>query len=385
MEKKNIVFLSHTNMGGPFVVGSHHYAKELSMRGHKVFHISTPVTLFHKLKKDSITRYKIRNMNKLMVESDNLFQLIPYSRGLPWKYSRYIYNVFGLNFLTKPIERKISQQVKEIFNNEEVDYLILDQPIMVGLETVIEYNKLIYRPTDIYEKIMEDRIVTVAEKNILSICDGVISTSPTVDKHISQLIDKKFKITLENAGELNHFKKKSPIPKEYEEIAGFIAVYIGALDKRFDFSVVSKLASNYSNLTIVIIGPIVNVKEAEKLKKHKNVKLLGSIDYSEIPSFLQHSDVALLPLSDHPANQGRSPMKLYEYLASGLPVVSKNLNDLRERNLDYVYFYDNVESLHTLISDILKEKIDQDNIASSVGEISWSSNTNKLLDFINKL
>ena len=46
-KKLTIVFASHTFMGGTFVVGSHHLARCLANQGHRVLHLSTPVTPFH--------------------------------------------------------------------------------------------------------------------------------------------------------------------------------------------------------------------------------------------------------------------------------------------------------------------------------------------------
>ncbi|UTR06082.1 glycosyltransferase [Alkalihalobacillus sp. LMS6] len=385
MESKNIVLFSHTFMGGAFVVGSHHYAKELAKKGHKVLHISTPITKYHFFKNDMANSFKRKNKDKLIKISENCFQLIPYSSGLPWSFSKYFFKKFSINYLTKPLKKKIKNIIEEFYGEEEIDYLVVDQPTMIGMEKFINYKKLIYRATDVYSEMMEDEIVIDAEKHLLNNSNGMISTSPTVEKHLMSLNDQLPKIMLENAAELDHFKRKALKPEEINKVKGKIAVYVGALDKRFDFEAIKYIANSHKELNIIIIGPVVNHQETELLKTFGNIFIIGPIDYSRIPSFLQHSDIALLPLSNHPSNDGRSPMKLYEYLATGLPVVCKVTDDIKLRNLNYVYFYDDNKSLETALLSSLDSSLSKIEIEKSIGDISWKDNTNKLLDFLSKL
>jgi glycosyltransferase involved in cell wall biosynthesis len=72
------------------------------------------------------------------------------------------------------------------------------------------------------------------------------------------------------------------------------------------------------------------------LKGIRNLVLLGPRSYDLIPAFLQHADIGLLPLTSHPANAGRSPMKLYEYGAAGLYVVATATPELVRRSLPFV-------------------------------------------------
>ena len=63
---------------------------------------------------------------------------------------------------------------------------------------------------------------------------------------------------------------------------------------------------------------------------HPNLVALGSVDYSKLPQILSQCAVGLLPMSDDASNAGRSPMKFFEYLAAGLPVVSTPLPALSD-------------------------------------------------------
>ncbi|GIN12687.1 glycosyl transferase [Shouchella clausii] len=383
--KKNIVFLSHTFIGGPFVVGSHHLAKELARQGHKVLHISTPLTLLHLFKKDEITSLKRSKKDSLEKITDNCYQLIPSSYGLPWKISGEIYKKTKINLLTKPTEKIVKKSIKSVFDNQVIDYLLIDQPTMIGLENIIPSKKIIYRATDIYSEMLSDPNIVKAEIDLLEKSDAMIGTSPTVSSYLKSLDGELPLLTLENAADLNLFKSKTKKPNYYVGMESPIMVYVGALDRRFDFQTIYWIASNLKSINIVLIGPLVESKEVECLSELSNVYIMGPIQYEKIPSYLQHADIAILPLSDHPSNKGRSPMKLYEYLASGLPIVCKAVDDLKKRQLKHVYFYEESEEILELIPELLNKKTDKDTIKNSFGEVSWENNTRKLMSFISDL
>lgn len=89
--KFNIVFASHTYMGGTFVVGSHHLARELSQMGHRVLHLSTPITPFHIGNiKDSSVKHKFKRMisKQILKYNNNLIDVLPFSL-IPWNVSKH--------------------------------------------------------------------------------------------------------------------------------------------------------------------------------------------------------------------------------------------------------------------------------------------------------
>jgi teichuronic acid biosynthesis glycosyltransferase TuaH len=107
------------------------------------------------------------------------------------------------------------------------------------------------------------------------------------------------------------------------------------LDHRFGFDVIETAASENSNLNFELIGPITAAARA-RLSHLKNVRLVGAIAFDELPRHLARASIGLLPLSQHASNEGRSPMKLFEYAAMGLPVVATHTSELARRNLGFV-------------------------------------------------
>lgn len=99
--------------------------------------------------------------------------------------------------------------------------------------------------------------------------------------------------------------------------------YVGILQERFDTELVAYLAKRFPSLSFVLIGPIYcHASYFEPLRAFSNVHFLGAQPYSLLPTFLEHMDVCILPHRLNPFTQAMNPLKLYEYLAAGRPVVS---------------------------------------------------------------
>ncbi|MFP7334850.1 glycosyltransferase [Shouchella clausii] len=378
MSRLKILFISHTFMGGTFVVGSHHLSRELSLKGHYVVHMSTPITLLHLLNaKDEEQRQRIKvAFNKTSISETNVINYIPIS-FIPWKISRILYNITGVNFLTKTIldTKKILKQ--------DFDYVIIDQPKCVGLEEKLRAKKIIYRATDLYASLINDNVIVKAESKIISVSEGMIGTSTPVVKHLKAISDKPV-LQLENGVEAEHFQKKCSVPKEYASIEGPIAVYVGALDHRFDFDALKWISDGFPNLNIMIIGPSdINIKKS--FSQSNNVNFLGPKKYSDLPPYLQFATIGLLLLSNHPSNNGRSPMKLYEYASSGLPVVAKATEQIEKVKSSFIYKYKSMDELSSCVEEVLGTEINKKDIIDSAKEHSWAHKTNRLLEFLTNL
>lgn len=110
-----------------------------------------------------------------------------------------------------------------------------------------------------------------------------------------------------------------------------IVGYIGAVAPWFDFNLLQKLARRMPDVEFVIAGPVAaEVKsEVRKLELYKNVNFIGSVPYESVPSILASIDVAILPFIKNNVTDVTNPLKVFEYLAAGLPVVGTDLDELQ--------------------------------------------------------
>lgn len=327
----NIVFASHTEMGGTFVVGSHHLARELSRAGHRVAHLGAPISPAHLIR---IGRSDVRRRFALWAvggEEDragviNYVGLSP----LPWRLALKL-GSGGWNLYARTLPPM--RRVLERGGLWPVDALLVDQPQLAGIETLLRPRMLVYRATDLYGQMTGSVLVDEAERRIARAAHLLVGTSAPVIDHLRTLASAPA-LLLENGVEFDRFTAATSPPPEYRDIPAPRAVYVGALDERFDVGLIDAVAS-IAGIRIVLIGPVSGAV-AGALSSRTNVALIGPRPYERIPAYLQHAQVGLLPLTVHPANEGRSPMKLFEYGAAGLPVVATTTLELSRRALPFV-------------------------------------------------
>ena len=136
---------------------------------------------------------------------------------------------------------------------------------------------------------------------------------------------------LENAVDFELFSQASredlPLPHDLIDLPYPVIGYYGALDDyRMDYSLLRQVALAYPRCSVALIGPTWPSKERDAmLQGLGNVYLLGAKPQGDLPQYLAHFDVCLMPyrLTDHIRQS--CPLKLHEYLASGKPVVSVDI------------------------------------------------------------
>lgn len=103
--------------------------------------------------------------------------------------------------------------------------------------------------------------------------------------------------------------------------------FAGVVDERMDLELLATLADAHPEWSLVIIGPVVKIDEAD-LPRRANIHYLGGRPYPALPDYMAGWDVALMPFAINEATRFISPTKTPEYLAAGCPVVSTPITDV---------------------------------------------------------
>jgi glycosyltransferase involved in cell wall biosynthesis len=130
--------------------------------------------------------------------------------------------------------------------------------------------------------------------------------------------------------------------------------YVGALNFWFDTESVRLAALAHPEWRFLLIGPV-GSRKLDVLRSIPNIFFRGEVPYADLSSHLSQVDVAIIPFLDSPLTMATNPIKLYEYFACGLPVVSTRLPEV-EQFPDLVYFADSPEQFSGQIEVALREK-----------------------------
>lgn len=137
--------------------------------------------------------------------------------------------------------------------------------------------------------------------------------------------------------------------------------YIGKINVRIDLELIYNIARNEPCWQWVFIGPVefsANKNLINILMKLKNAHFLGEKRYSEIADYLNHLDVLTIPFVINEFTKNMNPLKLYQYLASGKPIVSTNLPEVAEFNRIYpnlIYISSSDSEFTRMIDEAVKE------------------------------
>ncbi|MCW5849749.1 MAG: glycosyltransferase, partial [Anaerolineae bacterium] len=138
-----------------------------------------------------------------------------------------------------------------------------------------------------------------------------------------------------NAADFAHFHQPPPndlLADAPRPIVG----YFGAIAEWFDLALVLRLARARPQYTFVLLGGVFNVPTGE-LRALPNVYVLGQKPYALMPAYLQHFDACLIPFKVNPITEATDPVKFYEYISQGKPVVATHMPELYPyRDLLYI-------------------------------------------------
>ena len=216
------------------------------------------------------------------------------------------------------------------------------------------------------------------EEHLLKSADLVITTSARLSKLIGQTAEN---LLIRNAAEIERFDKVPEYlayPSERPVVG-----YLGAIADWFDMSLVISAAHRFSGWDFVLVGDTAfcDVAEAKKLR---NIKLIGEVPYTDVASWIHSFDVSFIPFKLTELTLCTSPVKVYEYLAAGKPVVATALPELQLME-DQVQIAENAEQFMRLLGNSMAESGDRKRAAQRTEwarQHNWRARVEQLEDAI---
>lgn len=193
-----------------------------------------------------------------------------------------------------------------------------------------------------------------------------------------------------NVGDYEHFAQavdRSIAPDELRACRRPVLGFAGNLSEgKVDFALLERLAREFEDATILLAGPAVKHAHARTtaLAALPNVRWLGLQPYETLPSVIAAFDVALIPYLDNPYTESVFPLKVFEYLAAGKPVIASGLPNLAGLEphvrlaAGHDAFIDAVRSALAVGADGAEERI------ALAARNTWSDRADRLLGLVDE-
>lgn len=164
-----------------------------------------------------------------------------------------------------------------------------------------------------------------------------------------------------------------------------ILCYYGSLAKWYDYALIKKISKKFPKYAIVLIG----LEYDDSFKKSnvdnlKNVYYLGKVNYSELHKYSENTDLLMIPFLINEITESTSPVKLFEYMATNIPILTTDMKECRKYKSviighDHEDFINKIDSTIDLINneDYLKTEMEEalDN--------TWHQKANIIIDLLN--
>jgi glycosyltransferase involved in cell wall biosynthesis len=332
MAARKALFASTNYFLSPFQVGSHHLARAFARAGWQVAFVSMPLSPWHWLKRSDVEiqkRWECYRQGGFLHSETGIWAYVPATLAPPHA---------SPVLRTEPIARHwwrwtVPSVVRTIraAGFGEVDFLYLDSVYQRFWLDVLKCRRSLFRIADRNAGFQAwTKAAAKLEVELARSVDAVAYTARSLEDHVRGL-EPKSAFLLPNGVDADHFIHGSrELPEEYRKTSKPIALYVGAMDVWFDFALVEKAARRLPRVSFVLIGP--KHLAAERLPQLPNLHLLGSRPFAALPPYLHQADVGIIPFDVVNCGNlvhGINPLKMYEYMACGLPVVATQWDELR--------------------------------------------------------
>ncbi|MFW2512328.1 glycosyltransferase [Demequina sp. SO4-13] len=227
------------------------------------------------------------------------------------------------------------------------------------------------------------------ETELVAIADVCIASSRPLLEHLHRLGARKA-IYWPNPADVAQFL---PLVRRNRPLTDRPQIgFVGAIQEhKVDTQLVVDMAKLRPDWDFVLVGPVgFGLQQSGLHKVHwpVNVHLPGMVSHQELPDVLQNFDVGLIPYRINNYTSSVFPMKVFEYLAAGLAVVSTPLPSI-VGEVEHVEFADSAATMITALDRVLSADLNSDRARFARVEYasghSWESRCDEALALLDEL
>lgn len=389
IEPGNCILFATADWDEPYWTNKQHCAKVLSCMGWRVLYVESLGLRAPKpgSKKD-LKRLWFRLRKGLSglffgaaTRADRLWVLSPLV--VPGAHSHKLLGRLNQSLLQWSLRRHLKSQAFDM------PLIWTYHPYMLKAIENLNHGPLLYHCVDDLASLpgIDVTAFTTAEDKLVSRAKVVFATAKSLEEKCLQKNPNTF--FLPNVVDEVHFGKameEGIVPLDLVNVPKPRLFYHGVLsDFKVDFDLLIDIANKKPDWSIVLIGEEregQRSKSLSTLRAMPNVYMLGFKVYEELPNYLRFADVGMLPSCIDRYTKSMFPMKYYEYLASGVPVVSTPL-DFTKTSQDGLMVGDGVDSFIAAVDfQLLRGKFSAIEVKSMVGKNTWGVRTERMLEAV---
>ncbi|MCF0055780.1 glycosyltransferase [Dyadobacter sp. CY356] len=375
------------------IESTNYITAKLLARENQVYYVDNPFTIkdYFLLRKSS--EYKIRKdhislWNTSLIDTDvpNLKIIIPPI-------------LFSINFLPEGLIFRMALKLNESLITTKLKAIISRYKI----KDFIFINSFNFHYPDIAAKInpsltvyhcLDPMVLSFNRKHGVVSEDRLVKSSDLVICSSKQLFLEKIRDNpntyfVANAANLEHSSKaldpELPVLPIIADLKKPVIGYFGAIERRIDYHFLEIVIKDNPDKSFVFVGPEDKQFIPQWFYEADNVSFTGSVAYEHMPSVIKGFDVALIPFQKDEVSNSIFPLKLFEYLGAGKPVVAIDFNpDLNEFTKGYVEFCSSPDHFSEAINTALRSDNDElraERVAVAADN-TWDNRINKISDVI---
>ena len=384
---KTLLILSPNYWHGKLKFRRHQFAELAAEDGYRVIFINPTFTILSWLAEPecrpcffSCFKFKGERINEHLTVH-TMPPLFPFQARARWV--KLLNAKIAGWFIRRLCRRRRGQsEVWQIVYLPEDFYRLVDDRAALLYECVDEYSEY---PWNLRWK----QSIEVLEAKLMQTADLVSFTS-------QYLLEKKRAGTRQSCFAPNGvnfelfnsaLSDETPVAEDIRDLPDPIVLYVGAIMDWFDLNLLRKLATAHADWQFVLVGPL-KLGHTDVIEL-PNIHYLGVKQQTDLPGLLKRSSVGIIPFIVNDLIKGVNPLKLYEYLAAGKPVVSTELPDVIpfEQEMvvhigrDHAQFLEHLEYLidHRTDDSLIAQRVDV------ARQRSWPVIYRQLFDALEKI
>ncbi len=350
------------------------WVNSLGMRAPKL-NIRDILRIFSKLFEFSCSFFRKREKNSHQREYDKNIEVLS-PLAIPLLHSpiiRAFNRAFVLRLITKAMSRwEISNPI-----------VITACPAAVDLVDHLGAKIKVYYCADEYAEMpgMNKALVSSLECELLKKVDIVVASAKMVaDSKSKQHANVHY---LPHGVDYQLFHRavfdEQITPSDIAGIKTPIIGFVGLIGEHIDMDIIRHLAEAYKDVSIVMVGP---VEEGSELAIAPNIIYTGEKKRDELPCYLAHFDVCIIPYKQTRRVEFANPTKLNEYLAAGRSVVTMPHPEIDKGAIGIYVAKDRVSFAENVGRVLQASKDEKEEISNSMATSTWHDRAQSLLSII---